>query len=592
MKKITIIIPTLNEESNIQRALDSVAFADEIIVIDSFSSDRTVEIVKNSKAVLLQRKFDDFSSQKNYAIAKASNEWILLLDADEEVTQQLQDEILKTLEQVKDEVGYYIYRKLFFRKKNIRFSGFQRSKVIRLFRKDICTYKGKVHETIVTDGIIGQLTHRLNHYSYKSYTQYRAKLDHYAKLQAEELFAKGSHLTFFHLLFKPIVRFLLQYIFKLGFLDGISGFVISYLHGYGVFMRYLELLKLKYASNILKEDAYASIKRIYNEKEKQEVDVSIIIVNYKSWKHLRNCLPPLEQINTADFSLEVIVVDNYSDDGKLAAFSKEFTRTKFVENSGNNGFANGCNVGAKNSNGKYLLFLNPDAIASKEAISKMLITSKKHPNYGIVSCSQVNSQGKPEDAIRIFPNLFTLFGVSRAVYRRISKGYKHIVNSKESIIFPNWVSGSTIFISRDWLDRIGGWNEDYWMYYEDVDLSKKVTDLKGKVALLKNAQIIHNHGGASRINVKTAALTKSEVLISKHIYVNTHFSGLTKYISQFLLVTENLVGKLVLGGLGFILFFIPKLSVQWFILVNMVSYYLLAIQKRTWLSKRSINFKK
>ena len=330
--------------------------------------------------------------------------------------------------------------------------------------------------------------------------------------------------------------------------------------------------------------------KFYNKNDSESKDVSIIIVNYKSWNHLDNCLLPLEKIKGINFSLEVIVVDNFSNDGKIEDFSKKYIKTTFIENSGNNGFANGCNIGAKNSNGKYLLFLNPDAIASEEAILKMLKASKENSNYGIVSCSQVNSKGKAEDSIRIFPNFLTLFGVSRAIYRKINKKYKEIVNSKEIRIFPNWVSGSTVFISAAWFDKIKGWNEDYWMYYEDVDLSKKVFNLNGKVVLLKNAQIIHNHGGASRLNVKTSALTKSEVLMSRHVYVNTHFKGITKYISQLLLILQTVFSKLILGIIGVILFFIPKLNVQWYLLVNMIKYYISVLMNRTWLSKRSTQF--
>ena len=112
--KITAIIPTLNEEERIQNSLKSAAFADEIIVIDSYSTDRTVELVKKSDAILLQRKFDDFSSQKNYAIDHASYDWIIWIDADEVLTTELQEEIKRAIVNTKDFVGFYIYRVFFF----------------------------------------------------------------------------------------------------------------------------------------------------------------------------------------------------------------------------------------------------------------------------------------------------------------------------------------------------------------------------------------------------------------------------------------------------------------------------------------------
>lgn len=327
-------------------------------------------------------------------------------------------------------------------------------------------------------------------------------------------------------------------------------------------------------------------------KEENKVDVSIIIVNYKSWSDLQNCLNSLNKIHQKTFSFETIVIDNCSNDGKLIDFSKKHENVLFFENSGNNGFSNGCNTGANKSSGEYLLFLNPDTIVSTEALEKMFITLKENSNYGIVSCSQTNTNGRLEDSIRIFPQMFTLFGLSRAVFRLVNDRYKTIVTSEEKKIFPDWVSGSTIFISKLWFNKIGKWNEDYWMYFEDVDLCKKVTDLGGEVCLLKDVSIIHNHGGASRINVITTALTKSQVLISRHIYVNTHFSGISKNISQILLVSQNVFSKLILGFLGFIFFFLPKLNIQYHLLINMKNYYYQALKNKSWLSFRSTQFLK
>ena len=249
MTKITAIIPTFNEESNIQRALDSVSFADEIIVIDSFSTDKTVAIVNESSAILIQRIFDNFSSQKNFAIEKASNDWVFLLDADETVPENLKNEILQTVISTSSFDAFYIYRSFFYKNKKLNFSGWRRDKVIRLFRKDSCRYVGKVHEEISTNGKIGFFKGKLNHYSYKNYHQYKNKLKKYAKLQAIELLEKGLFVTPFHLFLKPFIRFFIQFIIQLGVIDGYRGFVISWLHAFGVWRRYVEVLNLKYKTS-------------------------------------------------------------------------------------------------------------------------------------------------------------------------------------------------------------------------------------------------------------------------------------------------------------------------------------------------------
>lgn len=245
MTKLTAIIPTLNEVERIGNSLESASFADEIIVIDSYSTDGTVEKVKEFGATLIQREFDDFSSQKNYAISKASHDWIVWIDADEVHPKELQIEIKDAIEHPGDKVGFYIYRTFFFKGKKMRYSGTQNDKLVRVFHRKYCSYIGKVHEKIKAQGPIGILNHRILHYSYIGYDRYIAKLNMHSALKAEELFEKGVTPTLFHFVIKPIARFIKHYIIKLGFLDGFYGFVISFSLSYGVLVRYIKLWSLK-----------------------------------------------------------------------------------------------------------------------------------------------------------------------------------------------------------------------------------------------------------------------------------------------------------------------------------------------------------
>ncbi len=318
--------------------------------------------------------------------------------------------------------------------------------------------------------------------------------------------------------------------------------------------------------------------------------ISVIIVNYRSWKHLTNCLNSLNVILSDLFQLEVIVVDNFSNDGLFSKYQQKYIAVKFIENSGNNGFANGCNLGAKNATGNYLLFLNPDTIASKEALREMLNLSKNNPDYGVISCSQINAKGKRENEVRFFPTFQTLFGLFRIIYRKnnsdeIQKKY----DQSNEIIFPDWVSGSVVFMSKLWFDKIGGWNEDFWMYFEDVDLCKRITENNGKIVLFRKAEIIHNHGGASRLNVSTSVITKTEVIISKHVYISRHLKGFEKFGTLFLLMFSTIVTKFIVGIFGVILYPIPKIRLQLFLFGRVFSYYVNALFNLTWLSKRSIN---
>jgi len=245
--KITAIIPTLNEAINIEAAIKSVSFADEIIVIDSYSTDDTVKLAKKHQVKIISRVFDDFSSQKNYAISKAKYNWIYILDADERVTPALLQELLEVAKNPDGFVGFNIYRAFYFAGKKLNYSGWQHDKAIRLFRKDSCKYNGKlVHENIVTNGKVGFLKNKLEHFSYRSFDHYIEKLNKYATLQAKMLFSEGKKATLFYILVKPPMRFLIQYFVKLGILDGFRGFMVSVMLSYGVLARYIKLWLLKH----------------------------------------------------------------------------------------------------------------------------------------------------------------------------------------------------------------------------------------------------------------------------------------------------------------------------------------------------------
>lgn len=321
------------------------------------------------------------------------------------------------------------------------------------------------------------------------------------------------------------------------------------------------------------------------------MDISIIIVNYRGWKALEKCLDSLENIVSQAFSFEVIVIDNFSNDGQFLVFKKKYKEFLFIENSGNNGFSNGCNQGAAAAKGQYLLFLNPDTKISIEALETLLQTAVSHPEIGILSCLQIDEKDEYYKQNLLFPAFGRFFGISRSFYRSVNKEkLEQRFTTTNDLFYPDWVSGAVIFISRNWFDKIKGWNEDYWLYFEDVDICKKIAAIGGKVAVTQKATIFHQHGGASRINVKTKALTKTEVIISKHVYISNHFSALKSFLLHVLLVMGTLSVKSILAFLGLFLFFIPKLKVNRLMLKNISVYYFNAVIKQTWISPRAMNY--
>ena len=241
MTKITAIIPTLNEEIHMEAAIKSVSFADEIIVIDSFSTDKTLALAEKYNVKIIKRKFDDFSSQKNFAIKQATHNWIYILDADERVTKEVKKEIVSAVKDPKGFVGFYLRRTFYFSGKKVNYSGFQRDKVIRLFLKEHCKYSGLVHEKIISNGKIGFFKNKIDHFSYRNYDHYISKLNHYAAIRAEELHDNGEKVNIYHVMIKPGARFFIHYFIRLGFLDGFTGFLVAKTQAYGVLTRYIKL---------------------------------------------------------------------------------------------------------------------------------------------------------------------------------------------------------------------------------------------------------------------------------------------------------------------------------------------------------------
>jgi len=246
MKKITAIIPTFNEEDNIVLAIKSVDFADEIIVVDSYSSDKTIKLATPLVDKILYREYENSASQKNWAIPKAKYEWIFILDADERLCKDLRKEIISILKYDAVYDGYWIKRKNYFMGKRVYFSGWREDKVIRLFKRDTCKYEDKhVHAEIVCVGNIGFLQNKIIHNTYKSKNDYLKKIERYAEWQAKDYNKKTGKITFFHTIVKPIIRFIKHYIIQLGILDGYVGLIISIYQAKAVRMRYKFLRELR-----------------------------------------------------------------------------------------------------------------------------------------------------------------------------------------------------------------------------------------------------------------------------------------------------------------------------------------------------------
>ena len=251
--QICVVIITRNEELNIGRCLDSLhEVADEIIIVDALSTDRTEEICRGYPNLqFFSRTWAGYAAAKNFGDAQAQSDFILSIDADEMLSEPLRLEILKNKPILRG--AYQMPRLNHIGDKAIKFSGWYPDVKVRLFPKLAARWEGDfVHEKLVYKGEIHSLKHDLLHYTYQSFKQFDKKMQYYATLSAQEMFSKGKHWSFIFMLFKAIFKFLNIAVLKLGIFDGIEGLKIAYEAAKSVYWKYNVLRKL-YREKALEE---------------------------------------------------------------------------------------------------------------------------------------------------------------------------------------------------------------------------------------------------------------------------------------------------------------------------------------------------
>ena len=240
--KLSVTIITLNEEANIRRTLESVQWADEIVVLDSGSMDRTVSICREFTDKVFHQDWLGFGKQKNAAIDRATGDWVLSLDADEPVEKELAAEIRTIMASPDPNDGYRIPRKTFFLGKWIKHGGWYPDFNLRLFQKGKGRFEERaVHEAVKVNGSVGNTQHAILHYAYPDLASYLASINKYSSLAVDVMAEKGipaRKTTWFNIVFRPAFTFIFKYVIRLGFLDGKHGLMINLFHAYYVFAKY------------------------------------------------------------------------------------------------------------------------------------------------------------------------------------------------------------------------------------------------------------------------------------------------------------------------------------------------------------------
>lgn len=222
--RLSSIVLTKNEENSIERCLKSLAFCDEIIVVDDYSEDKTVEIAKKFKAKIFQKRLEDnFADQRNFGLSKISSDWAIFVDADEEISQDLSKEILAEID-TKYFEGFYLKRKDYAFGRWLKYGETANVKFLRLGRSK-CVWERPVHELWKITGPVGILKNPLNHYSHHNVVASLKKINYYSSLEAD--FRQREKTGFLKIVFYPIGKFIKNFILLLGFLDSMPGFLIA-----------------------------------------------------------------------------------------------------------------------------------------------------------------------------------------------------------------------------------------------------------------------------------------------------------------------------------------------------------------------------
>jgi glycosyltransferase involved in cell wall biosynthesis len=241
--KISAAIVCYNEERNIERCLKSLGWADEIVIVDSFSTDGTVDICKKYTDRVYQREWPGINKQKEYSVSLAENEWVLVIDADEAVSKELGDEIMHRLSADRGGYdGYFMKRHTFYLGRWINHCGWYPDYKLRLFKKDKGYFAGAdPHDECFVDGKTTRLKGDLLHFTYQNISHQLKTIDSFSDTASSEMLKKGISLVLPKMIFKPPVKFFETYIYKLGVLDGLPGFIISVLSSYYIFIKFAKL---------------------------------------------------------------------------------------------------------------------------------------------------------------------------------------------------------------------------------------------------------------------------------------------------------------------------------------------------------------
>ena len=246
MPRVSVTIITLNEADHIAGAIESASWADEVVVVDSGSTDGTLDIARAKGAAVSTRAWTGYVDQKNHAASLASNDWVFSLDADERITPELASEVRAVLRVEPPHRGHRVPRVTFHLGRWVRTTDFYPDYQTRLYDRRAARWQGKyVHESVRVDGELGQLHNELQHYSYRNLSDHLERINQYTTLAARQMHEAGRRASPLDILLHPPAAFLRNYVLRRGFMDGTAGLTLSLVNSYTVLLKFAKLWEIQ-----------------------------------------------------------------------------------------------------------------------------------------------------------------------------------------------------------------------------------------------------------------------------------------------------------------------------------------------------------
>ena len=506
---LTIVVLTKDEERDLPACLASaVGLAQRLVVLDSGSRDRTLEIARSFTPHVYVRMFTGYASQRNAALALADTTWILFLDADERLTPAGRAELRAVLADGDDRpegapVGYAFPRHNDFFGRILQGGGWWPDYQLRLFRRDRARYDAghEVHEIVLLDGPQACLREPLLHRNYDSWSEFHAKQRDYANYHADDLARRGIRPRPWTYATQPIREFRRRFVTLGGWRDGTLGVALGLSMAWYEGSAYWQLRIGGYAGNNRGD------RRIPNPqsaiRNPQSLDLSVVVVSRNTRELTLRCLESVgASLAGAGHSWEAILVDNDSGDGTVEAVRERFPAVRVIEAGGNRGFSAGNNLGIAAAVGRAILLLNPDTEVVGEAIPRLLAGLQADPGVGIIGPQLRYPDGSPQPSRRRFPTRLTAFLESTIVqqYWRTNRVLdRYFINDRpdETRQEVDWLNGACLLVRSEVFDRIGGFDEGYFMYSEELDLCERARAAGWRIVYDPATEIIHHEGASS-----------------------------------------------------------------------------------------------